>query len=115
MGGSHCTTDDPKLCMLLGLTFFVIHVILHSSFVRFVVPATKALPKPPTESYSDAVTRTKGATYLNTNPVEVLKSLQSPKTGASAPHPLTFYCIGKEHLQPDSFQKYDNYNCASNL
>lgn len=88
-----------------GLGFFVGHVLLHILFVRFAVPATGQVGWLPDYTYSEALKLSKGASYLNTNPVEVLKSQDNILADR-----LTYYCQGKEYLQADSGRHYDRAN-----
>jgi len=83
--------------MLAGLLFFIAHVILHCLFVRFVIPRVATLELSD-ESYEDAkAKRHAPATYLNTNPVEVLMSEQP---GYQNGPPLILWSVGKDYLQP---------------
>jgi len=86
---------------LSGARAFAMHCGFHLLFLRFVLPAFS--PEVPSSklTYTEAIgklDRKAGlADYLNTNPIEVLRSRQQPEV--SNGRQLVFYRIDKEHLQ----------------
>jgi len=80
---------------------FFVHCMLHFIFLRFVLPGLEPAVPSSELSYSEALAQLGGraglADYLNTNPVEVLKSHNAPEpcTGLR----LIYYRPDKEHLQ----------------
>eukprot|EP00419_Tripos_fusus_P073745 CAMPEP_0172896522 /NCGR_PEP_ID=MMETSP1075-20121228/155695_1 /TAXON_ID=2916 /ORGANISM="Ceratium fusus, Strain PA161109" /LENGTH=123 /DNA_ID=CAMNT_0013751947 /DNA_START=282 /DNA_END=650 /DNA_ORIENTATION=- len=96
--------------MSMFWAFFFGHAGLHAVFVRFVVPAAVKANNEPTKTYQEAMARTRGATYLNTNPIEVLKSQLSSTEllaeGQKTTRPLVLYEVGREDLQPGAEKKY---------
>eukprot|EP00930_Biecheleria_cincta_P004899 TRINITY_DN105828_c0_g1_i1.p1 TRINITY_DN105828_c0_g1~~TRINITY_DN105828_c0_g1_i1.p1 ORF type:complete len:935 (-),score=133.36 TRINITY_DN105828_c0_g1_i1:87-2867(-) len=100
--GSRVSPLDSRLMpAIYGVGFFCGHVLLHCLFVALVVPCTGQRCKLPGLRYQEALKLTQGATYRNTNPVEVLKSV---KTDGNQ---LTFYCRGKEFLQMEQDLYYE--------
>eukprot|EP00930_Biecheleria_cincta_P026390 TRINITY_DN18607_c0_g1_i1.p1 TRINITY_DN18607_c0_g1~~TRINITY_DN18607_c0_g1_i1.p1 ORF type:complete len:394 (-),score=38.89 TRINITY_DN18607_c0_g1_i1:161-1288(-) len=104
--GSNMSTDSASSSeqqargsASMGVVCALVHVIIHVVFVRFVIPCTGRYSRVPNETYLQALQKRQGATYLNTNPVEVLLSRQ--ETAATGGTGLTFYSRGKEYLQYD--------------
>merc|ERR1712008_18827 len=109
--GMHAFPDQgPVLKMVFFCAFFLGHAGLHAAFVLFAVPRAVKGNNLPTKTYQEALASTRGATYLNTNPIEVLKSQLSkaelPARGHKTKIPLVLYEVGREDLQPGAERKY---------
>eukprot|EP00927_Polykrikos_kofoidii_P066669 TRINITY_DN62226_c0_g1_i1.p1 TRINITY_DN62226_c0_g1~~TRINITY_DN62226_c0_g1_i1.p1 ORF type:complete len:954 (-),score=77.92 TRINITY_DN62226_c0_g1_i1:85-2757(-) len=112
--GFHVSSNKLQKIVFF-ITFFIAHLVLHVCFVTFVLPATARREQFSATRFSEAVRKTMGPTYVNTNAVEVLKrnafcqeGTASNAFGAVMPEQkrLVLYRIGKEDLQPGSEQKY---------
>jgi len=103
MSNTYC---EETLC---GWRFFVIHLLMHILFLWFVVPRQEPQMPACDIEYKNALHRLNGkaglANYLNTNPIEVLKSHLQQET--SAGQHLIYYRLDKEYLQPRATKIYE--------
>jgi len=109
--GTHVTPDlGAYFKLTMFCLFFIVQVGLHAAFVRFVVPLSAKYTRLPTKTYQEVLASTKGATYRNTNPIEVLKSqssnAESTVEGQQTMPPLVHYEVGREDLQPGAEKKF---------
>eukprot|EP00928_Gymnodinium_smaydae_P007177 TRINITY_DN12595_c0_g5_i1.p1 TRINITY_DN12595_c0_g5~~TRINITY_DN12595_c0_g5_i1.p1 ORF type:complete len:1133 (-),score=116.83 TRINITY_DN12595_c0_g5_i1:462-3824(-) len=88
-------------------------LVLYIAFVTFVLPAFRRPPKLQPKTYDEASENVK-ATYMNTNPVEVLRSrlkdFQCERSEGYCPshiRKLVLYRPGREHLQPNADSHYE--------
>lgn len=77
---------------------FLIHIVVHICFVYYILPTFQAPQSSRGFHYNDVLVRELAPipTYMNTNPVEVLKSWYAPASGHNAP--LNFYRNDKWYL-----------------
>jgi len=97
---------------ITGAKFFCCHCLGHVCFVTYIVPWFGTVSEPFVETYDDFMKRNEGMiveTYINTNPVEVLRSLppQSLPQGLTRSRqtvmnsaPMVFFRPDKLFLQP---------------
>lgn len=101
-----------------GLGCFCLHVLCHFVFLRFILPQISGESVSRNLSYSDLINGShvtghgQLANYLNTNPVEVLKSHVEGEDGKakrelSTGEYLVYYRKDMRHLQPASHRTYD--------
>jgi len=97
---------DPSvyLPMYVGWHWFLMHVFGHLAFLKYVLPTFE--PKLPANPYTYQMTMSHEkaglAIYLNTNPIEVLKSHQE-----SCGNGLVFYRKDKQYLQDRAVKAFD--------
>lgn len=82
-----------------GLRWFIYHIVGHILFLKFVLPTMETQLPPSKVTYEEARKQLNGsaalADYLNTNPIEVLKSLRHSDPAKR----LVYYRRDKEYLQ----------------
>jgi hypothetical protein len=113
---SDCSTTWYRTAF--GVGAFIVHIVGHC-LVLHGINIWMAKTEVDEQEYADAIKRhPTPATYLNTNPVEVLKS-RMDSANVSLRQPLIYYKCGKDYLQkPDSklyFGRRYSPLCGENL
>jgi len=94
--------------LLQGKRFFFTHLFMHLLFLRYVVPQQQPQMPASRIEYKKTFERLGGkaclADYLNTNPIEVLKSHFQHET--STIRRLIYYRLDKEYLQERAFSMF---------
>lgn len=90
-----------------GWRWFLLHVFAHLAFLRYVLPTFEPNMPASDLKYRDAIRHPHGhvvlADYLNTNPIEVLKSHEQNYQGRR----LVYYRKDKDYLQEHAIKEFD--------